>query len=205
MAVEGSSGASLIENRWHSTLSAKLNAAGLLLYRSTLLGADKRVTNFGEGNILAKIPMQDPDKILALPPLFSGPADEDTIVGVYPPCTFNLNPRAPSIDTRLHGLLKWAHVDHMHPDAVIAIIASKDSRTLAEDIWGGEIGWTLQTTKNELDADSIAEHYQLRAGDLNRNCSTDANRFWRVPARCLARPLIPSRSTVLAAIEQGRQ
>ena len=172
MAVEASNRASLIENRWDTALSAGLDSPGLLLYRSNLLGADKRVTNFGGGNTSAKIPMKDPltgqvvevlwvkgsggdlgtmkldgfatlyeEKILALPPLFSGPADEDKIVGMYPHCTFNLNPRAPSIDTPLHGLLKWAHVDHMHPDAVIAIAASKDSRAMTEEIWGGEIGW----------------------------------------------------------------
>jgi len=81
------------------------------------------------------------EKISALPPLFRGRADEDTIVDLYPHCTFNLNPRAPSIDTPLHGLVDRAHIDHMHPDAVIAIAASKDSRRLTEEIWGGEIGW----------------------------------------------------------------
>ncbi len=81
------------------------------------------------------------DKILRLPPLYQSTADEDRIVGLYPHCTFNLNPRAPSIDTPLHGLLPQAHVDHMHPDAVIAIAASKDSARLTQEIWGGEIGW----------------------------------------------------------------
>ncbi|MFO1400779.1 MAG: bifunctional rhamnulose-1-phosphate aldolase/short-chain dehydrogenase [Steroidobacteraceae bacterium] len=81
------------------------------------------------------------DKILALPPRFSGPADEDAIVGLYPHCTFNLNTRAPSIDTPLHGLIDRPHVDHMHPDAVIAIAASKDSERLTREIWGGAIGW----------------------------------------------------------------
>jgi rhamnulose-1-phosphate aldolase/alcohol dehydrogenase len=81
------------------------------------------------------------DRIRSLPPLFSGPADEDRMVGLYPQCTFNLNPRAPSIDTPLHGLLAHVHVDHMHPDAVIAIAAARDSRKLTQDIWGGEIGW----------------------------------------------------------------
>ncbi len=54
---------------------------------------------------------------------------------------FNLNPRAASIDTPLHGLIDRAHVDHMHPDALIAIAASADSRKLTEEIFGGEIGW----------------------------------------------------------------
>jgi rhamnulose-1-phosphate aldolase/alcohol dehydrogenase len=81
------------------------------------------------------------DKILALPARYRGPGDEDAIVGLYPHCTFNLNARAPSIDTPLHGLIDRPHVDHMHPDAVIAIAASKDSERLTREIWGGAIGW----------------------------------------------------------------
>jgi rhamnulose-1-phosphate aldolase/alcohol dehydrogenase len=81
------------------------------------------------------------DRILALPARYRGPQDEDTIVGLYPHCTFNLNARAPSIDTPLHGLIDRPHVDHMHPDAVIAIAASKDSERLTREIWGGTIGW----------------------------------------------------------------
>ena len=81
------------------------------------------------------------DKILALPARYRGPGDEDAIVGLYPHCTFNLNARAPSIDTPLHGLIDRPHVDHMHPDAVIAIAASKDSERLTRAIWGGAIGW----------------------------------------------------------------
>ena len=81
------------------------------------------------------------DRILALPARYHGPQDEDTIVGLYPHCTFNLNARAPSIDTPLHGLIDRPHVDHMHPDAVIAIAASKDSERLTREIWGGAIGW----------------------------------------------------------------
>ena len=60
---------------------------------------------------------------------------------LYAHCAFNLNPRAASIDTPLHGLVDRAHVDHMHPDALIAIAASADSKTLTEEIFGGEIGW----------------------------------------------------------------
>ena len=52
--------------------------------------------------------------------------------GYLPHCTFNLNPRAASIDTPLHAFLPYTHVDHMHPDAVIAIAASKNSRALTQ-------------------------------------------------------------------------
>src|ERR1700676_1456372 len=73
-------------------------------------------------------------KLLALPALYRGPQDEDNMVGLYPHCTFNLNPRAPSIDTPLHAFIDRPHVDHMHPDAVIAIAAASDSREITRQI-----------------------------------------------------------------------
>ena len=163
---------SALASLWDDAAAARLSPEGQLLYRSNLLGSDRRITNFGGGNTSAKLRQIDPltdqavdvlwvkgsggdlgtmqldgfatlymEKILALPPRFRGQADEDAIVGLYPHCTFNLNARAPSIDTPLHGLIDRPHVDHMHPDAVIAIAASKDSRALTAEIWGGEIGW----------------------------------------------------------------
>jgi rhamnulose-1-phosphate aldolase/alcohol dehydrogenase len=157
---------------WNAAAAAGLSPQELLLYRSNLLGADRRVTNFGGGNTSAKLEMADPltrepvtvlwvkgsggdlgtmkldgfstlylDKLLRLPALYRGPQDEDAMVGLYPHCTFNLNPRAPSIDTPLHAFIDRPHVDHMHPDAVIAIAASSDSKNLAKEIFGDEIGW----------------------------------------------------------------
>ena len=66
---------------------------------------------------------------------------EDSMVGCFPHCTFNLNPRASSIDTPLHGFLPARHVDHMHPNSVIAIAACDRSRELTQEIYGEEIGW----------------------------------------------------------------
>jgi rhamnulose-1-phosphate aldolase/alcohol dehydrogenase len=63
------------------------------------------------------------------------------MVGQFPHCTFNLNPRASSIDTPLHGFLPARHVDHMHPNSVIAIAACDKSKDLTAEIFGGEIGW----------------------------------------------------------------
>ena len=72
------------------------------------------------------------EKLLSLQPLYlkssvKGPKTpvEDEMVGMYPHCTFNLNPRAASIDTPLHAFVPHKYVDHMHPNAVIAIAASK--------------------------------------------------------------------------------
>jgi rhamnulose-1-phosphate aldolase/alcohol dehydrogenase len=168
----GSDRARLIENRWDSAHAARLRPEELLLYRSNLLGADKRITNFGGGNTSAKLRMSDPltdrevcvlwvkgsggdlgtmkldgfatlylEKLISLRSQYRGPEEEDRMVGLYPHCTFNLNPRAASIDTPLHGLIDRPHVDHMHPDAVIAIAASDNSRELTREIWQGEIGW----------------------------------------------------------------
>ena len=63
------------------------------------------------------------------------------MVGYLPHCTFNLNARAASIDTPLHAFVPRKHVDHMHPDAIIAIAAAKNSKELTARIFGGEIGW----------------------------------------------------------------
>ncbi|MCB8924302.1 MAG: bifunctional rhamnulose-1-phosphate aldolase/short-chain dehydrogenase [Ardenticatenaceae bacterium] len=66
---------------------------------------------------------------------------EDKMVSMYPHTTFNLNPRASSIDTPLHGFIPARHVDHMHPISAIAIAASKDQEQLTQDVYGDEVGW----------------------------------------------------------------
>ncbi|MEA3537229.1 bifunctional rhamnulose-1-phosphate aldolase/short-chain dehydrogenase [Rhizobium sp. CC-YZS058] len=164
--------AGLLENRWDDAYAASLDEPGKLLYRSNLLGADKRITNYGGGNTSAKVEEIDPltgkpvkvlwvkgsggdvgtikldgfatlyqDKLDSLKTLYKGVEDEDRMVGFLPHCTFNLNSRAASIDTPLHGFVPFTHVDHMHPDAIIAIAASKNSRELTREIFGDEIGW----------------------------------------------------------------
>ncbi|WP_143873136.1 bifunctional rhamnulose-1-phosphate aldolase/short-chain dehydrogenase [Catenovulum sediminis] len=67
---------------------------------------------------------------------------EDDMVEMYRHATFNLNPRATSIDTPLHAFIPYKHVDHMHPNSVIAVAASKNSKALTEKIWGDELIWT---------------------------------------------------------------
>ncbi len=66
---------------------------------------------------------------------------EDAMVGYFPHCTFNINPRASSIDTPLHAFLPAKHIDHMHPNSVIAIAASRRSEELTTEIFGDQIGW----------------------------------------------------------------
>jgi len=157
---------------WDDATAATMTEAEKLLYRSNLLGSDKRVTNYGGGNTSAKAMETDPltgeqvevlwvkgsggdvgsikmdgfstlymDKLRALKGKYRGVEHEDEMVGYLPFCTFNLNPRAASIDTPLHAYVPRRHVDHMHPDAIIAIAASKNSRELTAEIFGEDIGW----------------------------------------------------------------
>ena len=81
------------------------------------------------------------DRLLGLERLYRGVEHEDEIVGYLPHCTFNLNPRAASIDTPLHGFLPFEHVDHVHPDAIIALAASSAGESATREIWGGAVGW----------------------------------------------------------------
>lgn len=67
---------------------------------------------------------------------------EDEMVGMYNHCTFNLNPRASSIDTPLHSFVPARHVDHTHPNAVISVAASRNGAELTKSIYGDEVVWT---------------------------------------------------------------
>jgi rhamnulose-1-phosphate aldolase/alcohol dehydrogenase len=88
------------------------------------------------------------DKLIGLQSVYGGnPAKglktpvEDSMVGMFPHTTFNLNPRPSSIDTPLHSFLSGKHVDHMHPNAIISIAASKRCEELTKEIFGGEMAY----------------------------------------------------------------
>ncbi|MDZ7854645.1 bifunctional rhamnulose-1-phosphate aldolase/short-chain dehydrogenase [Sphaerotilus sp.] len=81
------------------------------------------------------------DKLRALKGLYRGLAHEDEMVSYLPHCTFNLNTRAASIDTPLHSSLPYVHVDHMHPDAVIAIAAMANGPAVTQQVFEGTVGW----------------------------------------------------------------
>jgi rhamnulose-1-phosphate aldolase/alcohol dehydrogenase len=81
------------------------------------------------------------DKLLSLKRLYRGIAHEDEMVALFNHCTFNLNPRATSIDTALHGFVPHPHVDHVHADAVIAIAACANAEELTKQVFGGAIGF----------------------------------------------------------------
>ena len=81
------------------------------------------------------------EKLHALEGLYRGLEHEDEMVGYLPHCTFDLNPRAASIDTPLHSFIPHKHVDHMHPDSVIAIACTKNSKALTKKVFKGRLGW----------------------------------------------------------------
>ncbi|MFT5169189.1 MAG: rhamnulose-1-phosphate aldolase/alcohol dehydrogenase, partial [Saprospiraceae bacterium] len=81
------------------------------------------------------------ERLRNLKNVYLGLADEDRMVGLFNHCIFDLNSKAPSIDTPLHGLLPFKHIDHLHPDALIAVAAAKNSKKITKEIWGDEMGW----------------------------------------------------------------
>lgn len=159
---------------WDETKAAELaqNEVDLFIYRSNLLGADLRLTNYAGGNTSCKITETDPvtgepaevmwvkgsggdigtltkkgcanlyvDKLHALKKRYRGLAFEDEMVALFDHCLFDPKCAAPSIDTPLHGLLPFKHIDHLHPDALIAIAASKDGEAIMKEIWGDTMAW----------------------------------------------------------------
>ena len=73
--------------------------------------------------------------------MYRGLEHEDEMVSLFNHCIYDLNSRAPSIDTPLHGLLPFKHIDHLHPDALISIAAAEDSEKITKEIWGDTMGW----------------------------------------------------------------
>ncbi|SDG78454.1 bifunctional aldolase/short-chain dehydrogenase [Winogradskyella thalassocola] len=81
------------------------------------------------------------DRLRDLKKVYKGGAYEDEMVALFNHCIFDLDSKAPSIDTPLHGLLPFKHIDHLHPDALIAVAAAKDSEKVTKEIWGDTMGW----------------------------------------------------------------
>lgn len=159
---------------WDDAKAAELagDEVGLLIYRSNLLGADLRLTNYGGGNTSCKATAKDPltgeetevmwikgsggdigtltrsglaalyvDRLRSLKNVYRGMDHEDEMVELFNHCIYDLSSKAPSIDTPLHGFLPFKHIDHLHPDAAIAIAAAKDGKKITEELFGGTIGW----------------------------------------------------------------
>jgi len=159
---------------WDEQKAAALagDEVALLIYRSNLLGADLRLTNYGGGNTSCKVMAKDPltgkqtevmwvkgsggdlgtlkrsglaalyvERLHSLENIYKGIEQEDEMVELFNHCIFDLSSKAPSIDTPLHGFLPFKHIDHLHPDAAIAIAAAKDGERITKELFGGTIGW----------------------------------------------------------------
>src|SRR6187431_143382 len=159
---------------WDDQKAAELQGdeVALLIYRSNLLGADLRLTNYGGGNTSCKAMAKDPltgketevmwvkgsggdlgtmkrnglaalyvDRLRSLKNIYRGIEHEDEMVELFNHCIYDLSSKAPSIDTPLHGFLPFRHIDHLHPDAAIAIAAAKDGKKIVEELFEGTLGW----------------------------------------------------------------
>ncbi len=159
---------------WDKEEASRLEGdeVALLIYRSNLLGADLRLTNYGGGNTSCKVQDRDPlsgslkevmwvkgsggdlgtlkreglaalyvDRLRSLEHIYKGLEFEDEMVELFNHCIFDLQSKAPSIDTPLHGFLPFKHIDHLHPDAAIAIAAAKDGEQITKELFEGSIGW----------------------------------------------------------------
>ena len=163
-----------VDYNWDENEAKSLgdDQVALFLYRSNILGADLRITNFGGGNTSCKTIEKHPltgldtevmwvkgsggdigtlkrngiaglytESLRDLKNVYRGLEHEDEMVGLFYHCIYDLDSRAPSIDTPLHGLLPFKHIDHLHPDALIAIAAAKDGEAITKEIWGDTMGW----------------------------------------------------------------
>lgn len=167
------------------------NTSAKVMMRDHLTGDDVQVLWVkGSGGDLGSIKLDGfstlyMDKLNALKKRYRGLAHEDEMVDYLPHCTFNLNPRAASIDTPLHAYIPKAHVDHMHPDAIIAIAACADSKRLTEVIFGGQLGWlpwqrpgydlglkleALATSQPHLKGIILEGHGLFTWGDTAKSC-----------------------------------
>jgi rhamnulose-1-phosphate aldolase/alcohol dehydrogenase len=157
------------EDRWDESAAADLGVLDGLVRRSNLLGADRALANIGGGNTSSKETIQDHtgrevhvlwvkgsgtdlatitnagfaglrlDEVL---PLREREAMSDAeMVDYLLRCAVRPDQPRPSIETLLHAFVTADHVDHTHPDAIIALTSAPDGRRLAEEEFGDEAVW----------------------------------------------------------------
>jgi rhamnulose-1-phosphate aldolase/alcohol dehydrogenase len=146
---------------WDDRKAAELagDEVALLIYRSNLLGADLRLAKDpltgadtevmwvkGSGGDLGTLKKSGlaalyVDRLRSLKNVYRGIEYEDEMVELFNHCIYDLSSKAPSIDTPLHGFLPFKHIDHLHPDAAIAIAAARDGERITKELFNGAIGW----------------------------------------------------------------
>jgi rhamnulose-1-phosphate aldolase/alcohol dehydrogenase len=81
------------------------------------------------------------DRLRALQDIYPGVEREDEMVALLDHCLVGKGGAAPSIDTPSHGLIETLHVDHLHPDAVIALATAVDGERLTRECFGDRVRW----------------------------------------------------------------
>lgn len=158
-----------MKNFWNDTKAKNLSELDLLIYRSNILGEDPSVTNWAGGNTSAKIVEKDfrgqATRVLRVkgsgtdlrtitragfPGVDLGPVLElrsrssmtdEEMVDYLAHCLVDLNAKRPSIDALIHAFIDHTHIDHMHPDAIIALCTAKDGPLLMKKVYGEAAAW----------------------------------------------------------------
>jgi rhamnulose-1-phosphate aldolase/alcohol dehydrogenase len=157
------------QDRWSGDAASSGSALDELVYRSNLLGADRALANEGGGNTSAKgrhidhagretrtlwVKGSGSDLATIAPAGFAAlrldevlplqtrdAMDDAEMVAYLRCCAITPDQPRPSIETLLHAFIPATHVDHTHPDAVIALTSTPDGRSLAEETFGDEAVW----------------------------------------------------------------
>ncbi|GAA1960202.1 bifunctional rhamnulose-1-phosphate aldolase/short-chain dehydrogenase [Amycolatopsis minnesotensis] len=94
------------------------------------------------GTLRAKgLAVLERERLVALDSVYKGVSHEDEMVPLFSYCSHGTGGATPSIDTPMHGLVDSPHVDHLHPDSVIALACAADGERLVREIWGGSVAW----------------------------------------------------------------
>jgi rhamnulose-1-phosphate aldolase/alcohol dehydrogenase len=156
-------------DRWDEERASGLDGLDQLVYRSNLLGSDRALANQGGGNTSAKgaafdhvgrevrvlwVKGSGTDLASITPGGFAAlrldeilhvrwrkAMDDAAMVDFLRRCALEPDQPRPSIETLLHAFIAAGHVDHTHPDAIIALTASPNGRRLAEEAFGDEAVW----------------------------------------------------------------
>lgn len=141
------------------------------------------------------------DRLRALADVYPGVLHEDQMVAAFDYCLHGRGGAAPSIDTAMHGLVEAPHVDHLHPDAGIALATSADGEELTRRVFGERIAWVPWRRPGfqlGLDIAAIArEHPQAIGvilaghgitawGDTSEQCEANSMEIIRTAERYIA-------------------
>jgi len=158
-----------VKNLWDAKKAAGMSELEILIYRSNILGEDPSVTNWAGGNTSAKILEKDfrgqSRTVLRVkgsgsdlrtitragfPGVVLEPVIElrsrkvmtdEEMVDYLAFCAVDLNAKRPSIDALIHAFIDRRHIDHMHPDAIIALCTAAAGPRLMKKVYGDRAAW----------------------------------------------------------------